>query len=748
MPYAKTTLRFLFSWLLLLSPVFCNAQDLINASFDSLITTGIPPGWQLVSSINAGQYFSFYYDPKDKSAGYYALLIRNDSGDLRLSQNMENNGFDATSITLSARIKLSSGNKDAVRLFVKLSGIDTNIAYGETAAGTNNTWTSLRLSLPFDKERIRNIEVGAIIRGQAACRLDQFELQLDSTAAGKAKHIGDAARYDTTNRWASGVSIGQPSALVQQRLYEAAMIWCFLKYHHPAFTRGVKDADVALFKLLKNVDDTLPQRAWYACLESWISDLGAVGVPDQKAVIKESGYPIHQPHYGNVLQQSYLPDSLYQLLMAVQHSSGQRLRGYYANVPDDIGNVSFSNEKAYEQVIIPDEGLRLLALFRYWGMINYFYPYRESLGDWDKTLAEMIPVFLQASGTQAYTQACQRLISAIHDSHAWVISTALGKQKGMYTVPFQASFIEQQLTITRPCPEYQLSPGDVIQRINNIPVHLLVDSFRTLLSASNNAAYQRDLASPFGYLFRGNDSLMTVHITGKSGTRAIPVKKVNYNTVDISFNEMTPIPPSATASKWLRDSIGYLYPGALSDAGFEEIMTDLQQAKGLIIDLRCYPSLFVPYRITQALKEKYSMFCYTTVPDLNTPGVIYIKKQLGCGPRFNSTPFAYPIVILVNEYTQSQAEFTAMALSTVQHAIVLGSQTAGADGNYSKIVLPGGISTGMSGTGIFYPDGRATQRVGIAIDKVVPVTIKGIAAGKDEQLDAAIDYIHQSPLLH
>jgi carboxyl-terminal processing protease len=46
------------------------------------------------------------------------------------------------------------------------------------------------------------------------------------------------------------------------------------------------------------------------------------------------------------------------------------------------------------------------------------------------------------------------------------------------------------------------------------------------------------------------------------------------------------------------------------------------------------------------------------------------------------------VIILVNELTQSHAEFTVMALQAAPHSIVIGSQTAGADGNVSWVFLP------------------------------------------------------------
>lgn len=44
----------------------------------------------------------------------------------------------------------------------------------------------------------------------------------------------------------------------------------------------------------------------------------------------------------------------------------------------------------------------------------------------------------------------------------------------------------------------------------------------------------------------------------------------------------------------------------------------------------------------------------------------------------------------------------------------------------------------MSGIGVFYPDKTSTQGVGIVPDLVVSPTVKGIRAGRDEVLEAAL----------
>jgi C-terminal processing protease CtpA/Prc len=99
------------------------------------------------------------------------------------------------------------------------------------------------------------------------------------------------------------------------------------------------------------------------------------------------------------------------------------------------------------------------------------------------------------------------------------------------------------------------------------------------------------------------------------------------------------------------------------------------------------------------------------------------------------------IVILTDEVTQSQAEYTAMAFRFSPRAVVLGSTTAGADGNVSAIALPDRLSSLISGIGVFYPDKSPTQRIGIVPDIEVKPTIAGIWAGMDELMAAGIRQI-------
>jgi C-terminal processing protease CtpA/Prc len=79
-----------------------------------------------------------------------------------------------------------------------------------------------------------------------------------------------------------------------------------------------------------------------------------------------------------------------------------------------------------------------------------------------------------------------------------------------------------------------------------------------------------------------------------------------------------------------------------------------------------------------------------------------------------------------------------MAFRAAPGAVVVGSTTAGADGNVSRVLLPGGLSTLISGIGVYYPDRRPTQRIGIVPDVEVRPTVAGLRAGRDEVMEAAV----------
>jgi len=190
----------------------------------------------------------------------------------------------------------------------------------------------------------------------------------------------------------------------------------------------------------------------------------------------------------------------------------------------------------------------------------------------------------------------------------------------------------------------------------------------------------------------------------------------------------------------INKNIGYITLKTIKDEDISTIKREFLNTKGIIIDIRNYPSTFVPFSLGSFFVSSTTTFVKFTAGNVDIPGEFTFTSTR----EIPSTEEVYhgKLVVIVNEYTQSQAEYTAMAFRAGNNTTIIGNQTAGANGDVSEIVLPGGLKTKISGIGVYYPGGKPTQRIGIVPDIVVKPTIKGIREGRDELLEKAIEIIN------
>ncbi|MBC7778280.1 MAG: peptidase S41, partial [Phycisphaerae bacterium] len=411
----------------------------------------------------------------------------------------------------------------------------------------------------------------------------------------------------------------------------------------------------------------------------------------------------------------------------------------------NIGNPKFLHENAYPQFKYPDEGYRLLSLYRFWNIIQYFFPYRDVIGeDWTGVMREFIPKMAKVTDALNYKLCTRELIGRVHDTHAnlWIQDEALRAYFGNLRPAVQVKFIENQAVVTgyyhaEQGPKTGLLPGDVITAIEGVPVEEIVKKKLPLYPASNLPTQMRDIAKD---LLRTNASTLHLKVRRDNAVTDFEVacfdavKEKFKMDIDWAYNQ----PDSCY--RLLTPDIGYLYIGNIKSDLLPGIMEKFKDTKGLVIDIRNYPSDFVVFTLTTFLKSEPSQFVYFTNGHAENPGLFTTTESIECGEE-NPNPYNGKVVLLMNEISQSSAEYHSMALRSVPGAEVVGSTTAGADGNVSRFSLPGGLNSMISGIGVFYPNGKPTQRVGIVPDHLVLPTIAGVKAGKDELLEYAMKLI-------
>jgi C-terminal processing protease CtpA/Prc len=279
--------------------------------------------------------------------------------------------------------------------------------------------------------------------------------------------------------------------------------------------------------------------------------------------------------------------------------------------------------------------------------------------------------------------------------------------------------------------------GDIIVKCNNTDIDVFREDLKKYIPGSNEPVIQRNINA---YVRRGTAEQLTFTILRDGVLSDVTVKGYNLTTIRNETKFQDNLLP-----KWkiLPGNIGYIHMGILQIPDVSAAMADLTNTEAIIFDVRNYPRYTWRF-ITPYLLPRLAHFARFSLPDLDFPGSFYDSVLIPASMEDNPGYYRGKVVILCNEVTQSHAEYTCMALQTAPGATVIGSQTAGADGDVRYIYLPGGIVTYMTGYGVFYPDGTPTQRVGIVPDIEIRSTVKGIKQGRDEVLERAVQFIESN----
>lgn len=621
---------------------------------------------------------------------------------------------------------------------------------GQGVKGTND-WAPYCISLPWNRQA-NSLAFGFLVGGTGKGWVDDLQLYVDGTPVAQAPNRV-VTPLDTDHQFdsGSGVALTTLTSVQTANLATLAKVWGFLKYHHPAIASGQHHWDYDLFRILPQVLAAADQASRNAVLSAWVAGLGAVPPCTACATLDTSDLALNT-NLDWIYDQGLLGADLSQSLQNIYRNRTRQSAQFFVSLAPGVGNPLFANDLSYPTLKVPDAGYQLLALFRYWNMVQYFYPDRDVMADdpsgqphyWDQVLTDSIPPIALAQTSLAYQQELIRFIARIHDTHAnlWT-SLAARPPLGDCYLPVNVRFVQGSALIVNYLPTTiavpsDLLPGDVMEQLDGVAVADLVAQWTPFYADSNQAARLRDMSE---YLTRG--SCGPAQVVVQRGGQSVPVLayRVSSSLLDFSPQYVHDLP--GATFQMLAPDIAYLKLSSVRAADSASYVQSAAGTRGLIIDIRNYPSEFVVFSLGSLLVSQPTDFVRFTQGDMTNPGAFHWTPPVALTPQ--QPHYAGKVVILVDEITQSQAEYTTLAFRSAPGAIVIGSTTAGADGNVSTVPLPGALSSYFSGIGVFYPDGRPTQRVGIVPDIVVTPTIAAIQAGRDELIEEAIRQIRHAP---
>jgi carboxyl-terminal processing protease len=228
-------------------------------------------------------------------------------------------------------------------------------------------------------------------------------------------------------------------------------------------------------------------------------------------------------------------------------------------------------------------------------------------------------------------------------------------------------------------------------------------------------------------------------IRGPAGTavRLTIARKGETKAIEISVTRAKINIPVVT-SKMLDDNIAYVSLFDFSSLATDHLDKALQELldkkpKGLILDLRGNPGGYLQQAIQVA-----DIF-------LDSGIVASEKDKDGNGPTFRSGPKGIaqdiPMVVLVDGSSASASEIVAGALQDRNRAKLIGEKTFGK----GSVQLPRQLSDGselrITIAHWFTPNDRQINGTGLVPDLEVTPTEDDLKAGRDPQLDRALQYL-------
>lgn len=531
-----------------------------------------------------------------------------------------------------------------------------------------------------------------------------------------------------------------------ENLQKLCKVWGYVKYTHPVFLLGQKDWDAELLKLIPEVQAAKNEAQTNDILTNWFNELGPVDYGTNSRVsdwvnATEDQLSV-QADLSWTTDTAYLGESLVTGLSQLKEIPAIRNRSkapvdFVKSETQSLGLTTFSNEKTYENMDYSDINYCLLGLFRYWNAMEYYYPYLDILDDdWNDVLTEFIPQIIEGTDKQSYELTLAAMSTKLYDAHVFFKEeTFLKKEFGQYTAPVIITKAEDKLLVLKAledtCP---LLPGDILLKLNGETIENVVAHRKQYHSITTD---EKILAVFGDRILSSHNEMMEITVLRNNEELSLTVKGSKEYIPSYEDPELS--------HKLLDNNIGLINPGVLAPGEIFTIMTKFKDTDGLIVDLRQYPKDFIAYVLALYFVEERTPCLLYSKPSKAVPG-IYLKLDIlstGYVEKLLDDVYHYEnqVVILIDECTWSQSEYTTMSLRNGKNVVVMGENSIGADGDMAWLPLPDGNQVSFTCLGVYTPEGGQTQRIGLSPDIYINRTIAGVKDGRDEFIEQAVQYI-------
>jgi Peptidase family S41 len=365
-----------------------------------------------------------------------------------------------------------------------------------------------------------------------------------------------------------------------------------------------------------------------------------------------------------------------------------------------------------------------------WNVLEHFWPYWADVSvDWTATLDQIIDRALSEKSWRDHLATLRWLSAAAPDGHARVSCPGTLPS---FPPPFQVDSVEGEVVVTASADASVLR-GDVIVAIDGVPANSRITLDEAFISGSPQWRRLRALQE-FG--------------VGSVGTRLSLRVRRNGATIELAVTRRDPAPDefARPAIERLPDGVYYVDLSRASIPDIQAAMGQIASASGVVFDVRKRPTHgedILSHLLTIEGNRALGM---------SVPRIIRPNRVLSSVTSWET--YIVPIPVL-EPHIRGRVAFVTGAgaisyaeslLAVVEHyrlGAIVGSPTAGTNGNIAEISEPSGCRTTFTGLRVTKPNGARQHLLGIVPTISASRTIAGVTGGRDEVLERALKYVRE-----
>ncbi len=377
---------------------------------------------------------------------------------------------------------------------------------------------------------------------------------------------------------------------------------------------------------------------------------------------------------------------------------------------------------------------RLGAMVVSYSILCHFFPYWEDVAEKpDQWLHDGLLLAAEAKSADAFTHTLELITARLNDGHIYVHRAGetpvhypkviFARAEGKIAV---ATVLDENL-------KGKLQPGDVVTSVDGHPVEAYMDDLKKYISGSPQHKEYRAINK-----LGGGDANSKVELGILRNGQAFTVTAVRMANPQQHYADAQ----RTTTMGWLQPGIFYI---DLDREPMDNIRAHIQEiasAKALICDLRGYPK--GNHELLQYLIKKKENAHWMFVPENSRPdfnGTTFTEIGWNLKPKLPH--IKGKVFFLIDSRAISYAESYMGYVQDEHLATIIGAPTVGTNGNINIVNLPGFYSFTFSGMLVKNHDGSKHHLKGIVPNVPVTPTLAGLAAGRDEVLEKALQLAAQ-----